>query len=126
MCVAFLVLARMFASGILDFCAHKMHKICNLVSLLIRLGPTWALMILDWSAFLVEATAVTCVVTLEWAPMLLAEDTVLVSPSHFLGFFWDPGVNGLHLALPFSPFWLVWVGRLWIKIGIVLDVLQHQ
>ncbi len=78
--------------------------------------------IFDWSTVLVEVTAVTCVVTLEWAPMLLAGDTVLVGPAHFLGLLGNLGVNGLHLALPFSPFWLVQVGRLWIEIGIVLDV----
>ena len=61
--------------------------------------------------------------TLEWAPMLLAEDTVLVGPAHFLGILGDPGVNGLHLALPFSPFWFAWIGSLGIKISIVLDVL---
>ena len=59
-------------------------------------------------------------------PMFLAQDTVLISPAHLLGLLWNSGVNGLHLALPFSPFWLVWMGSLGIKIGIVLDVLQHE
>ena len=83
-------------------------------------------MIFDWSTILIEAVAVTCVVTLEWAPMLLAEDTVLVGPAHFPWLLGNSGVNGLHLALPFSPFWLDWVGRLWIEIGVVLNVLQHE
>ena len=80
-------------------------------------------MILDQSTVLIIATAVTGIVTLEWAPMLLAEDTVLVSPSHFLGLLVNPGVNGLHLTLPFSPFWLVRMGSLGIKVGVVLNVL---
>ena len=122
----FLVLVRVFAKGLFDFGTNQLCKISALHSFLIGLGLTCAPMIFDWSTILIEAMAVTCVVTLEWAPMLLAEDTVLVSPSHFLGFLWDPGVNGLHLALPFSPFWLVWVGRLWIEIGVVLVVLQHE
>ena len=80
-------------------------------------------MILDRSTVLIIATAVTGIVTLEWAPMLLAEDTVFIGPAYFLGLLGNPGVNGLHLTLPFSPFWLVWMGSLGIEVGIVLDVL---
>ena len=64
--------------------------------------------------------------TLKRTPVFLAEDTVLVGPAHFLGLLGDPGVDGLHLALPFSPFCLVWVGSLGIEIDIVLDVLEHK
>ena len=64
--------------------------------------------------------AVTRVVTLERAPMFLAQDTVLIRPAHLLGLLWNSGVNGFHLVLPLSPFWLVWVGSLGIKIGVVL------
>ena len=60
--------------------------------------------IINRSTVLVEATAVTRIVTLERTPVLLAEDTVLVGPAHFLGLLGDPGVDGLPLALPFSPF----------------------
>ena len=83
-------------------------------------------MIFDWSTILVEVTAVTRVVTLEQAPMFLAQDTVLISPAHLLVLLGDSGVNGLHLVLPFSPFWLVRMGSLGIKIGVVLNVLQHE
>ena len=48
---------------------------------------------------------------------------MLVSPAHLLGLLWNPGVGRLRLVLPFSPLGLVRVGRLVIKIGIVLDVL---
>ena len=109
--------------GLLDFSVHELHEISAIWSLLIRLGPTCAPTIFDWSTVLIEAMAVTCVVTLEWAPMLLAEDTVLVSPAHFLGLLWNPGVDGLHLALPFSPFGFIRMGSLGIKIGTVLNVL---
>ena len=83
-------------------------------------------MIFDRSTILVEATVVTRVVTLEQPPMFLAQDTVPISSAHLLGLFWDSGVNGLHLALLFNPFWLVQMGSLGIKIGIVLNVLQHE
>ncbi len=119
----FLVLARMFAKGLFDFVTHKLCEISALRSFLIRLGPTCAPMIFDRSAILVEATAVMHVVTLERAPMFLAQDTVLIRPAHLLGLFDNLGVNGLHLALPFSPFWLDWMGSLGIKVGVVLDVL---
>ncbi len=68
----FLVLARMFVKGLLDFSAHKLHKIHTLQSLFIRLGPTCAPMILNRSTVLVEAMAVARVVTLERPPILLA------------------------------------------------------
>ena len=124
--MTFLVLVRMFAKGLFDFGANQLCKISALRSFLIGLGPICAPMIFDRSTILVEATAVTRVVTLEWAPMFLAQDTVLISPAHLLGLLWDSGVNGLHLALPFNPFWIVRVGSLGIKIGIVLNVFQHE
>ena len=119
----FFVLARVFAKGPFDFGMNQLRKISALHPFLIVLGLTCAPTIFDWSTVLIEATAVTCIVTLEWAPMLLAEDTVLVGPAHFLGFLGNSGVNGLHLARPFSPFWLAWIGSLGIKIGVVLHVL---
>ena len=93
----------MFVYGLLDFGVHKLDKICALRSFRIRLGPTCALTILDRSTVLVEATAVVCVMDLELPPILLALSTMLVSPAHLLGFLWNPGVNRLHLVLPFSP-----------------------
>ncbi len=66
---------------------------CSLGSLLIRLGFTFEPTILGWSAVLVEAMTIMCVMALEWPPMLLAQDTMLVSPVHLLGFLWGLGVN---------------------------------
>ena len=68
----FLVLAQLLAWGLLDFRAHKLHKICALLSLFIRLGPACIPTIFNRSTVLVEATAVVCVVALERPPMLLA------------------------------------------------------
>ncbi len=119
----FLVLVRVFAKGLFDFGTNKLCKIRAIHPFLIGLGLTCTPMIFDWSTVLIKATAVTCVVTLERVPMLLAEDTVLVGPAHFLGLLGNSGVNGLHLELHFRPFWLAWIGSLGIKIGVVLDVL---
>ncbi len=70
-CVAFLILGCVFVQGPLDFGAHQLHKICALGSLLIRLGSTCTHTILDWSAILVKATTIACVVALERPSMLL-------------------------------------------------------
>ena len=119
----FLSLHTYVCVGPFHFGVHKLLKICALWSLLIKFGPTCAPAILGQSTILVEATAVACFVALEQLLMFLALDTMLVGPAHLLGYLWNSEVNRLHLALPFSPFWLVQVRRLVIKIGIVLNVL---
>ncbi len=102
--MTFLVLARVFTKGLFDFGMNQLCKISALHSFLIGLGLTCAPTIFDWSTVLIKATAVTCVVTLEWAPMLLAEDTVLVGPAHFLGLLgnwsqWTPSCASLQPLL---------------------------
>ena len=69
---AFPVLVLVFAQGILDFCAHQLHKICTLGSLLIRLRPTCAPMTLDWGVVFVKLMTVEGIVAFEWPSMLLA------------------------------------------------------
>ena len=55
--------------------------------------------------------------------MLLAWNTVLLSPAHLLGFLGDDGVQQLHLVFSISPFWFDHAGQNGIESHIIIHVL---
>ena len=51
---------------------------------------------------------------------------MLVAKAYLFRLFGDAGIDRLHLALSFSPFWFNCAGRLGFQFRVVLDLLKNQ